>query len=221
MSTYSGRSRVCPKAAQRREEILDAAIRCFREKGFHAASMSSIAKAFGMSAGHIYNYFDSKEDIIEAIVNRWLDNYIHTIQIRWNPDPDIHREEVQESIGQQIEDRLTCGDRALRFEIAAESFRNKKIAECIRRADRVGRKHLMEQAVACYREHGVEPPAKSGLWWLGPSSTDSCFIPAWIRSLSRRPYFRSLRISCFILRRVTGNRQTREKRKKKHKKSAS
>lgn len=159
MSTYSGRSRVCPKAAQRREEILDAAIRCFREKGFHAASMSSIAKAFGMSAGHIYNYFDSKEDIIEAIVNRWLDNYIHTIQIRWNPDPDIHREEVQESIGQQIEDRLTCGDRALRFEIAAESFRNKKIAECIRRADRVGRKHLMEQAVACYREHGVEPPA--------------------------------------------------------------
>lgn len=123
--------------------------------------MSSIAKAFGMSAGHIYNHFDSKEDIIEAIVNRWLDNYIHTIQIqiRWNPDPDIHREEVQESIGQQIEDRLTCGDRALRFEIAAESFRNKKIAECIRRADRVGRKHLMEQAVACYREHGVEPPA--------------------------------------------------------------
>ncbi|MBM6982776.1 MAG: TetR/AcrR family transcriptional regulator [Mesosutterella multiformis] len=87
MSTSSGRSRVCPKAAQRREEILDAAIRCFREKGFHAASMSSIAKAFGMSAGHIYNYFDSKEDIIEAIVNRWLDNYIHTIRIRWNPDP--------------------------------------------------------------------------------------------------------------------------------------
>ena len=80
MSTSSGRSRVCPKAAQRREEILDAAIRCFREKGFHAASMSSIAKAFGMSAGHIYNYFDSKEDIIEAIVNRWLDNYIHTIE---------------------------------------------------------------------------------------------------------------------------------------------
>ena len=67
MSTSSGRSRVCPKAAQRCEEILDAAIRCFREKGFHAASMSSIAKAFGMSAGHIYNYFDSKEDIIEAI----------------------------------------------------------------------------------------------------------------------------------------------------------
>lgn len=159
MSTSSGRSRVCPKAAQRREAILDAAIRSFREKGFHAASMSSIAKAFGMSAGHIYNYFDSKEDIIEAIVNRWLDNYIHTIRIRWNPDPDIHREEVQESIGQQIEDRLTCGDRALMFEIAAESFRNKKIAECIRRADRAGRKHLMEQAVACYREHGVEPPA--------------------------------------------------------------
>lgn len=113
MSTSSGRSRVCPKAAQRREEILDAAIRCFREKGFHAASMSSIAKAFGMSAGHIYNYFDSKEDIIEAIVNRWLDNYIHTIRIRWNPDPDIHREEVQESIGQQIEDRLTCGERTV------------------------------------------------------------------------------------------------------------
>lgn len=97
MSTSSGRSRVCPKAAQRCEEILDAAIRCFREKGFHAASMSSIAKAFGMSAGHIYNYFDSKEDIIEAIVNRWLDNYIHTIRIRISIAKRFRRASVSRS----------------------------------------------------------------------------------------------------------------------------
>src|SRR5690606_4064328 len=53
-----------------RRDVLDAAGACFREEGFHGASMSRIAARAEMSVGHIYRYFDSKEAIIIALVER-------------------------------------------------------------------------------------------------------------------------------------------------------
>ncbi|EJX10475.1 TetR family transcriptional regulator [gut metagenome] len=55
-------------AKERRKQILKAAIRCFRKRGFHQTTLRDIAAEFGMSVGHIYNYFESKEAIIEAMV---------------------------------------------------------------------------------------------------------------------------------------------------------
>lgn len=51
----------------RRRQILDAALRSFREKGFTGASMADICKAAGMSPGHVYHYFSSKDEIVSAI----------------------------------------------------------------------------------------------------------------------------------------------------------
>lgn len=45
----------------RRNQILDAAQRCFKKQGFHKTTLRDIAQEFGMSAGHIYNY--------EALIN--------------------------------------------------------------------------------------------------------------------------------------------------------
>ena len=57
-----------PALAQaRREQVLCAAADCFRRKGYHGAGMAEISRTAGMSAGHIYNYFESKEAIIESI----------------------------------------------------------------------------------------------------------------------------------------------------------
>ena len=59
-------------AQQRREEIINAAHKCFVTKGFHATGMADIAREFGMSAGHIYNYFPSKTAIIEEVISRGM-----------------------------------------------------------------------------------------------------------------------------------------------------
>ncbi|MEX0900718.1 MAG: TetR/AcrR family transcriptional regulator [Gammaproteobacteria bacterium] len=60
------------KADLQRDRILTAAQTCFIEHGFHSASMASIAATAEMSAGLIYRYFASKNEIIIAIIERQL-----------------------------------------------------------------------------------------------------------------------------------------------------
>ena len=47
-----------PRQDNRRAQLLDAAARLFRERGFHATSMRDIAKAVGMLSGSIYYHFE-------------------------------------------------------------------------------------------------------------------------------------------------------------------
>jgi len=54
-------------AARRRREILEAALVCFRRRGFHQATMQEICAEARVSPGALYRYFSSKADIIAAI----------------------------------------------------------------------------------------------------------------------------------------------------------
>jgi len=52
----------------KRRQIIDGACRVFLERGFDAASMGEIARAARVSKGTLYVYFNSKEELFEAIV---------------------------------------------------------------------------------------------------------------------------------------------------------
>ena len=52
--------------AARRQQIIDAAYRCFARKGFHQATMRDIYAEANLSPGAVYHYFDSKDAIIQA-----------------------------------------------------------------------------------------------------------------------------------------------------------
>jgi AcrR family transcriptional regulator len=54
-------------AERRRSQILEAALTCFRKRGFHQTSMQEICAAADLSPGALYRYFPSKTDIITAI----------------------------------------------------------------------------------------------------------------------------------------------------------
>src|SRR3979409_2720029 len=58
------------RQADRRDEILEAAQRCFVRSGFHQTSMQHICAEAGMSPGNLYRYFPSKEAIIAGIAER-------------------------------------------------------------------------------------------------------------------------------------------------------
>ena len=57
-------------ALDRRTQILEAAIVCFAKHGFHQASMHDISAEAGISVGLIYRYFENKEAVIAAMVER-------------------------------------------------------------------------------------------------------------------------------------------------------
>ncbi|MFG2371191.1 TetR/AcrR family transcriptional regulator [Streptomyces sp. NPDC048504] len=64
----------------RRTQILDAAQRCFVRDGFHRTSMQDILTEAGLSAGAVYRYFPSKDDIIVAIATRNLDHIVAVLR---------------------------------------------------------------------------------------------------------------------------------------------
>ena|SRR5437588_1350163 len=51
----------------RRRELLDAAVRVFARKGFHASRVGDIAEEAGVAHGLLYHYFRSKDEVLETI----------------------------------------------------------------------------------------------------------------------------------------------------------
>ena len=62
--TVMSKSKTAAKRESRVAEILDCAEIHFVEKGFHGAGISGIAKECGISVGHLYHYFASKDLLI-------------------------------------------------------------------------------------------------------------------------------------------------------------
>ncbi|MET0865381.1 MAG: TetR/AcrR family transcriptional regulator [Nakamurella sp.] len=54
----------------RREQILVAAWKCFSSNGFHSTSMADVIREAGLSAGAVYLYFRSKDEIIVAVATQ-------------------------------------------------------------------------------------------------------------------------------------------------------
>lgn len=58
---------------QRAKKIRAAALELFSSKGFHSTSISEVAQKAEMSKGLMYSYYDSKEDLLKAIVMSLVD----------------------------------------------------------------------------------------------------------------------------------------------------
>jgi TetR/AcrR family transcriptional regulator, fatty acid metabolism regulator protein len=55
------------RRADRRRQILEAAVKVFARNGFHAARVGDIAEEAGVAYGLVYHYFKSKEELLETI----------------------------------------------------------------------------------------------------------------------------------------------------------
>jgi AcrR family transcriptional regulator len=53
----------------RRQQILDAALRCFSRDGFHNTTTADIVRESGVSQGTLYLYFATKDDIVVALAD--------------------------------------------------------------------------------------------------------------------------------------------------------
>ena len=101
----------------KRRLILDAAIRVFARKGFHAARVGDVAEEAGVAYGLVYHYFGSKEDLLRTIFHRTWSRMLEAVEQveaegapareqlaavaqivlgAWDTDPDLVRVLVRE-----------------------------------------------------------------------------------------------------------------------------
>jgi AcrR family transcriptional regulator len=64
----------------RPEEILDAALELFTEKGFAATRMNDVARQAGISKGTLYLYFESKEAIFKSVVHELISPQLEQVE---------------------------------------------------------------------------------------------------------------------------------------------
>ena len=69
-------TRISKTPEERKEEIIKTAQALFIEKGFACTKISDIVKKINVSQGVFYYYFNSKEDIIDEIINRYIKKLI-------------------------------------------------------------------------------------------------------------------------------------------------
>lgn len=73
----------------RKEEIVKAAARLFREYGFNGISIVDIANAVGLPKGGIYNYIDSKEQLLYEIITRGIRQFLPILREIRNSKDDL------------------------------------------------------------------------------------------------------------------------------------
>jgi TetR/AcrR family transcriptional regulator, fatty acid metabolism regulator protein len=82
---------------ERRRQILDAAVRAFAKKGYHASRVSDIAEEAGVAYGLVYHYFESKDAVLESIFREMWGMMVAAINAI---------EEIEESPREQL--RKSC-----------------------------------------------------------------------------------------------------------------
>jgi AcrR family transcriptional regulator len=74
--------------ALRRDDVIAAAFQIFSAKGFHGAQMSEIAARAEMSLASVYQLFESKEELFEAVIGAAAEEVEAEVRARVAATPD-------------------------------------------------------------------------------------------------------------------------------------
>lgn len=140
--------------ASRRSEILDAALVCFSRDGFHRTTMQDIVRQSGLSPGAIYNYFKSKEEIVEAVASRRQvkEKRLITDAIETGP-ADQALERLRNAFLDELDNSKERLRRRVSVQLWAEAQRDPNIRRLVRRSFEEPRK-LISEVLAAARTRG-------------------------------------------------------------------
>lgn len=118
----------------RRSQILDAATACFARQGFARTTMQDIVRQSKLSPGAIYNYFDSKEDIVTAIANERHEreqSFIAAAQKQSNVLDALER--IRDAFFSHLDEPDERRRRRVSIQLWVEAQRNPTIHKLVRR----------------------------------------------------------------------------------------
>jgi AcrR family transcriptional regulator len=67
------------KISDKRTAILEATMKLISENGFHGTAMSQVVRESGVSAGTIYHYFESKDELIDELYKTIKRDFAETV----------------------------------------------------------------------------------------------------------------------------------------------
>lgn len=114
----------------RRTQILDAAMVCFANRGFHQASMHDISTEAGISVGLIYRYFANKEAVISAMADHHK-KFIQDLLERAREAPSL-LEALEIWFTAHCCENIPKLESAFVVDLYAEASRNPEVADLVR-----------------------------------------------------------------------------------------
>jgi AcrR family transcriptional regulator len=143
---------------QRRREILAAAQRCFARKGFHETSLQDIFRESGLSAGAVYRYFKSKDDLVQAIAAGALGHLAAVVETALGEDPVPSIWEIAGRLAGTVQELSAPGGPGrVALPTWAAAQHDPAVAAIVREALHPMRDRLIEVAERL-REQGGLPP---------------------------------------------------------------
>jgi AcrR family transcriptional regulator len=103
---------------ERREEILDAALHEFAERGYHAGSTEEIARGAGISQPYVFRLFGTKKELFRAVVTRC---FRETLDMFQRAAEGLRGEEALHAMGNAYVERLLTDRARLRIQMQAYS----------------------------------------------------------------------------------------------------
>lgn len=85
----------------KRTAILNATLRLISEHGFHGTAMSKVASEAGVSAGIIYHYFDSKDDLMDELYRHIKRNFGQMINASFDQTQPL-KTQIRQILGVMI-----------------------------------------------------------------------------------------------------------------------
>ena len=85
----------------KRDSILSAAVQAFMQEGYDKTSMDKIAEVAGASKRTVYNHFTSKEELFQAVVEKFLGEQQSLKQIRYDSTRSLE-EQISEFIDAEL-----------------------------------------------------------------------------------------------------------------------
>jgi AcrR family transcriptional regulator len=135
--------------AARRDQILDAATTRFAVNGFQATGMADVIAASGLSAGAVYRYFRSKDELIAAIVDRVLGQAAERFEGLLEHD---HAPELADAVATAVDMAAAVAERGpvdmtrVAVQAWAEALRNPAVAAVAGQAYTTMRGYFVEVA---------------------------------------------------------------------------
>ncbi len=143
----------------RRREIIEAARSCFLRNGFHQTTTDEICHEAAITPGGLYHYFDSKDDIISAVVMDTARTRVGRVASVTDGAVDVRSafREMTAFFYRVIRDPDLDTRTRLDIEIWAETLHNDKLA-AITREGLALRRQWLEALINRGREEGMYKP---------------------------------------------------------------